>query len=66
MDLKQLEANLEYRWKDLSPTGRQRMIDMIEKEKNKKRGIPLAKNKGVQTAFNKHSPKSIKNRRKKK
>ena len=46
------------------------MIDMIEREKNKKRGgTPLAmnnKNKGVQTAFDKHSPKKIKNRRKKK
>ena len=69
MDVKQLETNLERRWDSLSPIGRQKMIDMIDKEKGKKKGrggIPLAKNKknkGVQTAFNKHSPKKIKKKK---
>ena len=66
MDLKQLETNLERRWDSLSPTGRQKMIDMIEKEKGKRKGhggTPLAKKKNSkkggkgtadQSAFNKH------------
>ena len=48
MNVKQLETNLERRWDSLSPTGRQKMIDMIEKEKGKKKGrggTPLAKKK---------------------
>jgi len=46
MNIKQLETNLERRWDSLSPTGRQKMIDMIEKEKKKGRGgVPLAKGK---------------------
>jgi len=48
MNVKQLETNLERRWDSLSPTGRQKMIDMIEKEKGKKKGrggTPLAKGK---------------------
>ena len=39
MNVKQLETNLERRWDSLSPTGRQKMIDMIEKEKRKNKGI---------------------------
>ena len=48
MNVKQLEANLERRWDSLSPAGRQKMIDMIDKEKGKKKGrggTPLAKGK---------------------
>ena len=50
MNVKQLETNLERRWDSLSPTGRQKMIDMIEKEKGKKKGpggSPLAKKKNA-------------------
>ena len=48
MNVKQLETNLERRWDSLSPAGRQKMIDMIDKEKGKKKGrggTPLAKGK---------------------
>ena len=48
MNVKQLETNLERRWDSLSPAGRQKMIDMIDKEKGKKKtrsGTPLAQKK---------------------
>ena len=48
MNVKQLQENLEHRWDSLSPAGRQKFIDIIDKEKGKKKtrsGIPLAQKK---------------------
>jgi hypothetical protein len=48
MNVKQLQENLEARWDSLSPTGRQKFIDIINQEKGKKKtrsGTPLAQKK---------------------
>ena len=56
MNIKQLQENLEARWDSLSPTGRQKFIDIIDKEKRKKKtrsGTPLAQKKTTKPATKK-------------